>query len=165
MTAELDALLAAEPIAPPTMSGAKGRKCRRHQWEYVTGPSFTDFSLDPGWCCARCGKPKDEAHSRRGKNNRSRGNAYERELAAKIGGKRTGQFGGPDDVTSDLFVVQVKVRKAWPSWMADELAKLPRTGGRVPLLVVANAPGPGHSRKALVVVGLEDWISLHGPTP
>ena len=48
--------------------------------------------------------------------------------------------------------------------MTDELAKLPRTGGRVPLLVVADAPGSSGKRTALVVVGLADWIGLHGPT-
>lgn len=169
---DLDAI-AFEEVTPPTFAGSAGlrARCRRHDW--VTRAVDTskwagmpiDQTLATETFCARCGTVRDEVRARRGKSARSRGNAYERELAKKLGGKRTGMYGGPDDVTvNDLFVIQSKVRKAWPQWMADELAKLPRTGGRIPLLVVANAPGSAFRRRALVVVELGDWLSLHGPT-
>lgn len=153
-------------VAAPSLTGAACKpRPHRHQWERVVVTEGGEQTYRGPLTCSRCGVVKDEARSRRGKSARQRGNAYERELAKKLGGKRTGMYGGPDDVTvSDLFVIQSKVRKAWPQWMADELAKLPRTGGRVPLLVVANAPGSSGRRKALVVVELGDWISLHGPT-
>jgi hypothetical protein len=72
-------------------------------------------------------------------------------------------YGGPDDVVvGDLFVIQSKVRGAFPSWMWDELAKLPRAGGRIPTLIVSDRPGPGHRTRRLVVRTLEDDIALHG---
>jgi hypothetical protein len=50
--------------------------------------------------------------------------------------------------------------------MTAELAKLPRTGGRIPVLVVTSPPGldPSDRRKrlAIVVVTLDDWRALHG---
>lgn len=169
--ATIDAALAEVPVTPPTLAGAAGKRCRRHTWwgDYRpplgTDPTPENMARYTVVRCVRCPAIRDETRARRGKSARQRGNAYERELAKKLGGKRTGMYGGPDDVTvSELFVIQSKVRKAWPQWMADELAKLPRTGGRIPLLVVANAPGSAFRRRALVVVDLADWISLHGPT-
>ena len=50
--------------------------------------------------------------------------------------------------------------------MTTELAKLPRTDGRVPLLIVTSPPGldPHDRRKrlAIAVVTLDDWRDLHG---
>lgn len=181
MASDFDELPFTHPDAQgPTINVATVRKCYRHKWlgvtrvpAHLTVASNHDcfLMMCDGYAegvvirlCSVCGKPYDPIVSKRGKSARNRGNAYERELALRLGGKRVGQYGGPDDVTvNDLFTIQSKVRKAFPSWMSDELAKLPRTGGRVPLLVVADAPGAGHRRRALVVVGLEDWIELHGP--
>lgn len=113
--------------------------------------------------CLHCGREQDEVRSARGKSNARTGKDYERQLAQRLGGRKVGHFGGPEDVTTSLFNVQSKVRKAWPAWMWTELAKLPRTGGRIPVLVVAEGkPLPGTKRRALVVVQLEDWVSLHG---
>jgi hypothetical protein len=156
---DLDELLADLPIAGPSLTGAtcKPATCRRHRWvaSWANGAQGV-------YVCERCGRTQDVARSRRGKSARSRGNAYERELAKKLGGKRTGMFGGPDDVTTSLFTCQVKVRKAFPSWMTDEIDKLTRTATTTPILVVANSPGPGYKRRAIVVVDLADWVDLHG---
>jgi hypothetical protein len=114
------------------------------------------------WACARCGVVRDDTRSRRGKSARRRGNDYERDVAAALGGVKVGMYGGPVDVQTPLLNVQVKVRGAFPSWMTDELAKLPRTGGRVPTLVVADTPGQGRRRRALVVMSLDDFRELHG---
>lgn len=96
------------------------------------------------------------------------GKDAERAIAALYGGRRVGQAGGPEDVLiGDLFVVQSKVRggSAFPGWMWDELAKLPRSGGRVPTLIVSDRPGPGHRTRRLVVRTIEDDLDLHGPEP
>ncbi len=42
------------------------------------------------------------------------------------------------------------------------LSAIPRTGDRIPVLVVGDAPGPGHRRRAFVVIELGDWRDLHG---
>ncbi len=149
---DLDAALAATTPAPETaISTATVRRCRKHEWA----------NLDVVRCL-RCRKVYDPVVSRRGKSARRRGNDYERELAARLGGPKVGHFGGPDDVRAGMFNVQAKVRANFPGWMDDELRKLPRTGGRVPVLVVADSPGQGRKRRAIVVVSLEDWTALHG---
>jgi hypothetical protein len=32
-------------------------------------------------------------------------------------------------------------------------------------LVVTDAPGPGHRRRAMVILDLDDWADLHAGTP
>jgi hypothetical protein len=63
-----------------------------------------------------------------------------------------------------LLNIQSKVRSgsAFPGWQWDELSKLPRTGGRIPALIVTDAPGPGIRRRSIVVLTLEDFTDLHG---
>lgn len=157
----LDDLLAANPPAPETAQTvvSSDRKCRRHLWVvwWLSGEDHADI-------CARCHAERDPIRSRRGKSARRKGNDYERELAQRLGGVKVGHFGGPEDVRHGMFVVQAKVRGNFPSWQWDELVKLPRTGGRVPILVVADSPGPGHRRRAMVVISLDDWVDLHGET-
>ncbi len=51
----------------------------------------------------------DPAKSRKGKNSRQRGNAFEREVAKRLLGQRVGQFGGKQDVANDWLAVQCKV--------------------------------------------------------
>jgi hypothetical protein len=114
--------------------------------------------------CARCHRVIPAALSKRGRNARIRGNARELEIAKELGGVKTGHHGGPDDVRVGMFTAQSKVRSgsAFPGWQWDELAKLPRTGGRTPVLFVTDAPGPGIRRRALAIVTLDDWRALHG---
>lgn len=147
-----------ELLDPPQAESARSvvrsdRPCRRHEW-------FP--SVEHDYQCIRCGVVRDDTRSRRGKSARRRGNDYERDVAAVLGGVKVGHHGGPVDVQTPLLNVQVKVRGAFPSWMTDELAKLPRTGGRVPTLVVADTPGQGRRRRVLVVMALDDFRELHG---
>ena len=111
-----------------------------------------------------CGHEVDPAKAKRGRTNRSRGNRIELEVARQLGLRKVGMYGGPEDAgdRDSPFLVQVKSRKAWPSWMDDELAKLPVTAQQTPLLVVAEAGTPGRKRRALVVLRIEDWVALHG---
>lgn len=169
---DLDALLANEPIATPTVNVATERKCRRHRWVRGTDGVMPEFGVyygdgpDPGyadWRCDRCGKPQDTALSRRGKNNRNRGNAIERAVAAQLGLRRVGQFGGPDDVSGAMFAGQVKSGTAFSEKLWRWLKSVPVNADQTAILVVTDAPGPGHRRRAIVVVDLADWVSLHGP--
>jgi len=39
---------------------------------------------------------------------------------------------------------------------------VPRIGGRIPILIVGDAPGPGFRRRAVVLMDLADFRDLHG---
>lgn len=118
--------------------------------------------------CEHCGAWPKTKHDRtcpkakRARAARSKGNRRELEIANALGGEKVGMYGGPEDVRTPLLNVQSKVRKAFPYWMTTELAKLPRTGGRLPALVVTDAPGKGHERESVVVMSLADFTELHG---
>ena len=149
-----------------TGAAAPARKCRRHDW--VLSEWMGDDSRVMEWreSCLRCGRPKDAAVSRRSRNNRSRGNAVERRVAKLNGARRTGQFGGKDDVTGGLFAFQVKSRKghAFPRWMSDELDSLrPGIGSREPVLVVVEAFSERRPARALYIVDEATWLGLNGP--
>jgi hypothetical protein len=104
----------------------------------------------------------DPERSRRGRSNRRRGNDFERALAVELAGRRVGQFGQATDVLTPLFAVQAKVGGCFSERYWRWLAALPRTGGRVPILIVGDAPGPGFRRRAVVVMDLADFRDLHG---
>jgi hypothetical protein len=145
-------LWSAEPrpaLAPP-------RRCA-HPRQYRRGGE------DGTVYCGRCSKVFDPAVSRRGRTNRSRGNAIEREVAARLGLARVGQYGGPDDVRGLAFAGQVKSGGSFPERIWRWLRAVPVQAGQTPIVVITDAPGPGHKRRGVVVVDLEDWIALHGP--
>lgn len=161
----LDEALAGTGPAPESAVTviSSDRRCRRHQWEPTDRQTYSPEGAPRTlWACVRCEVVRDETRSRRGKSARRRGVDYERDVASVLGGSKVGHHGGPVDVQTPLLNVQVKVRGAFPSWMTDELDKLPRTGGRVPALVVADTPGAGRRRRAVVVMSLEDFRDLHG---
>jgi hypothetical protein len=135
----------------PTTNGAKGKpRCRRHDW-YANA-------------CRRCGVMENPATVRRGRTSLRAGKDAERAIAKAYGGTRTGQYGGPDDVTvGDLFVIQSKAGGWFSERVWAELVKLPRSGGRIPTLVVSDRPGPGHPTRRYVVRMLADDLDLHGP--
>jgi hypothetical protein len=155
---DLDAMPFATPT-DPNLGAPEPRKCRRHQWARVFEPT----SGVDRWVCARCRVVKDEARSRRGRTSLRAGKDAERQIAKAYGGKRTGQFGGPDDVqVGELFVVQSKAGGWFSERVWAELQKLPRTGGRVPLLVVSDRPGSGHATRRYVVLEMRDHVAVSG---
>jgi hypothetical protein len=142
------------------------RKCRHPKMSRVF--TVTDATTRPisGYStCGSCGQPIDVAASRRGRTNRQRGNAIEREVAKQLGLRRVGQYGGPEDIGDHTspFLVQVKSGKSFPERLYRWLKALPSNANQTPIVVVTDAPGPGRRRRALVVLTLEDWVALHGP--
>lgn len=112
---------------------------------------------------AGCGHLYDEAKARRGRTSLRAGKDAERRIAKAYGGRRTGQFGGPDDVlVGDLFVVQSKAGGWFSERYWNELAKLPRTAGRIPTLIVSERPKPGVHARRLVIRMFSDDVDLHG---
>lgn len=136
------------PLTPPNPAAVRPT-CRRHRWEAQQ--------------CVRCGAHWDAIAARRGRLNRSRGNAIEREIAARLGLARVGQYGGPDDIRGALFAGQVKSGGAFPERAWRWLKAVPVDAGQVAILVLATAPGPGAKRRGVVIIDLDDWADLHGP--
>jgi hypothetical protein len=124
-------------------------------------------SDDPRIYCFRCGKLKDEARSRLGRNNRSRGNAIERWVCKQLGITRVGMFGSAEDGGrhDEPWVVQVKSGGYFTERYWTELKRLPANAQQTALLVVTDTPGPGHTRRAYVVMDLDDFRALHVGTP
>lgn len=144
-----------EPMTPPNPAAPEPRSCSH--------PRGDRRLFEGGIACGRCGRELDETRIRRGRTSRNRGNAIEREVGHRMGLTRVGQYGGPDDLSGDLFRVQVKSGGAFPERLWAWLRGVPANAGQTRLLVVTDAPGPGRRRRAVVVVDLDDWIALHGP--
>ena len=100
--------------------------------------------------------------ARRGRLNRSRGNAFEREVAHKFGGKRVGQYGGPEDVAAGQFNIQAKCGQMFSEKYWRWLSAIPRKADQVALLVVGDAPGSGSKRRVFVVIEETDFLELVG---
>lgn len=164
MTEDLDALLADAPLAPPILSTATPRKCRRHRWVPSRVGHFGEYSyfVDE---CAICGTPKDETRSRRGKNSRSRGNALERWACHLLGIPRVGQYGGAEDGgNSDSWItIQVKSGTYFPKMIDRWLRAVPQRAGQMRGVVLVETPGPGTKRRALLVVDLYEASAQWGP--
>lgn len=94
-----------------------------------------------------------------GRRNRSRGNAFERETAKKHGGRRTGMFGGPDDVAiEDQFKIQTKVGKMFSEKFWRWLKAMKVNADQIAYLVIGDAPGPGTPRRVVVIIDERDWL-------
>ena len=168
--ATVDDIAWSEGEEPEQVQLAAPRKCRRHEWIGVPHPTRMVVDEDygvPGAAvqieCARCHRIKDEAGSRRGRTNRSRGNSIERWVCKVLGITRVGMFGSPEDGGrhDEPWVVQVKSGGYFTERYWLELAKLTANANQTRLLVVTDAPGPGHRRRAYVVMDLDDFRALH----
>lgn len=146
----------------------RSRRTKKHAHWFVAMPPDEwirrgRYQDEREWCDL-CGitRADYEARQRRGRTSLRAGKDGERAIAKAYGGTRVGQYGGASDVeVGELFSVQSKV--GWFSnrfW--DELAKLPRTGGRIPTLIVSDRPGPGRRTRRLVIRTFEDDVALHG---
>lgn len=133
----------------------------RHRWQPIAGVSGIHH------VCTAHATPviRDETAARRGKSARNRGNDAERGIAKRWGGERRGMYGGAEDViVAGLWVIQSKHGASyWPKRLVSALDALPRTEGRIPLVVVGDG-SPGRHVRRLVIVDERDWLALHGPT-
>jgi hypothetical protein len=115
------------------------------------------------------GKMKDLAidaanadRASRGKRARQRGNAFEREVASKLNGKRTGMYGGKNDVEAGHFVIQCKVGLSYPERLDKWLRELTPKADQLGILVVGDSPGAGVKRRALAIIDFDDFIAWYG---
>lgn len=149
------------PLTGPTRNGAGPRKCRRHEWVAITANAEAAFA---GWVyCARCGKVRDEARTKRGRSSRRLGNDQERRAEKVYGWEKIGERGGPDDLRGTLMKVQQKAtRSAPPKRWTDIFAALDRVNdGRTPAILLSFVRA-GVPTEDFVVVRGKDWIALHG---
>jgi hypothetical protein len=133
------------------------RKCVRHTWE-----AWVDPEIGPAYRCRRCLIARDDTRVRRGRTSRSRGNAYEREVAAKLGGVRKGQFGDKVDVEVPGWIrVQCKNGGAYPERLDGWLRAIPTQADLLRAVVIGDAPGPGGRRRSLIVLDLEEFAKWY----
>lgn len=98
----------------------------------------------------------------RGRTARARGNAFEREVAEKLGGYRVGQYGSQIDVdVPGWLFVQCKNGASFPERLYRWLHLIP-TGHRLRAVVLGDAPGPGHKRRTLIVFDLDEFLEWYG---
>ena len=137
-------------------------RCRRHRWVGSREhPEATGGAGD--WRCIRCGRPKDLLRSKRGRNNRSRGNRAELSVARKYGGEKVGQLGLPEDIRGDEYRTQVKThqRLAPTEWRKAFAALEAVTDGRTPRLIVRFLQ-PGVPADDYIIIRGSSWLDRFG---
>ena len=146
---------------PATPTGARGRRCSRHVWEWTEWMPDDSRVLESVQWCARCHVLRDATKVQRGRHARRSGNDAERDLARRLGGKRVGQYGSPVDVeVPEYMVIQSKRGAAFPERIWSWLQALPNDG-RLRAVYLSDAPGGGHPRRELLCVPLSDYLAWH----
>ncbi len=132
-------------------------KPHRHRWvKYFVN------DVEVGTCCQSCSQVQDPVASRRGRNNRKRGNASELDVARAVGGRKMGPLGLPWDVEMTGYArLQVKKLATAPSlrFVAGELARI---GSGGPLMSGFVWIEPGRNGERLIVFRLADFAARHG---
>lgn len=150
-----------EPTTPANPA-AVAKKCYRHDWTRagVDERGNALAFLTPR--CRRCGKVRDDAASRRGKNNKARGGKAELVVARKLaGGEKVGPLGLPWDVAVPGFLrAQVKKLARWPSLAAciGWLDAIPAE----PELRAVVVTGTGRGARSLIVMDLDEFADWFG---
>jgi hypothetical protein len=147
----------------------RARKPKRHEhrWGYDDHGRLVAHPLGAFCIAPDCGLLKQdyEARQRRGRNNRSRGNRSELDIARTYGGEKVGPLGLPEDIRGKQWATQVKVsqRTPPPMWLR-EFGKL-AGGSRTPRLILrfTRKGGLPHDRtQDFIVVRGEDWLAWFG---
>lgn len=105
----------------------------------------------------------DSERSERGRKARNRGNAYERDVARRLGLSRVGQYGGKEDLLGGWMIAQCKVGSSYPERIDRWLRAMPTRPGALRIVVLGDAPGPGVRRRELVVIDLNEFIDWFVP--
>lgn len=101
--------------------------------------------------------------SRRGRTARNRGNAFERDVARQLGGRRVGQFGDKVDVAVPGYLrIQCKVGASYPERLDGWLRSIPVEAGLLRAVVLGDAPGSPGKRRTLIVMDLGEYAAWHG---
>lgn len=127
----------------------------------VNGPSDQRV----GWTnCGLCGRDIDPVQQKRGRNNRSRGNAHELAIARKYGGEKVGPLGLPEDIRGPEFRSQVKTyQRLAPAAWGKAFAALDSYAldARTPRLILRFLQ-PGVAADDYIVIRGNDWLDRYG---
>lgn len=106
----------------------------------------------------------DDANRLRGKRNRNRGNAIEREICKALGVSRVGMFGGKADGgrSDEWITVQVKSGGAFSQKVWGLIQSVPYRAEQLRGLVVTDAPGAGTKRRAYIAIALDEFVDWYG---
>lgn len=140
--------------ADPTRPERTPRKCYRHDWIPPRA------GHDEATFCIRCGRERDDARARLGRNNRKRGGAEELVIARKLGGQKVGPLGLPHDVVVPGYLrVQVKKLAGWPSLTkVVEWLDAMQPGRDIRAVSVTLA---GHNARRVLIVDLDEFAAWH----
>lgn len=142
----------------PTLTGAQGRKrCRKHVWIETLSESG-----QPWRDCANCDKSVDLSVSRRGRTNATRGKAIQRKRIEGLGGRNLAGNNENLDGIGTMFAYESKSGGSFSERYWRWIKGIPTRGDQVPVLIVTDAPGPGHRARSIVVVDYDSWRDLHG---
>lgn len=135
----------------------------RLPWDYPSVSSMTGAAGRKG---KPAGTPVDPEAHKRGRNNRSRGNRAELEVARAIpGGRKMGQLALKWDVeVGDYARLQVKKLARRPSVnaVAAAIGSIPDTGDRLRGFVWVEASGHGKRAQKIVWFIASEFASWHG---
>lgn len=135
--------------------------CRHPRDKRIIVPGVA--GIGGGYYCTKCQGFVSKEKSLRGKRANRRGRRESARIAKDIGGKNHEVEGQKYDVTNDLYVVQSKKDKGLFSerhWRF--LSEIPREGGRTPVLIVKDAPGPGTKVRGYAVMTVQDFNLMTG---
>jgi len=108
----------------------------------------------------------NEERRKRGARSNNRGKAFEREVAAKLGGeaRRTGQYGGKTDVEAPWIQIQCKLGNGFfPTRIDNALRVINPRGDQLRAVVVGNRPEtPGVKRTTLIVLDFDQFVDWFG---
>lgn len=117
---------------------------------------------EDGYMCGKCGAYVPQSRSLRGKRANKAGRRQSWETAKDMGGTNHEVEGVKYDVLTEMYAVQSKRGTAFPERLWKWLQEIPRHEGRIPVLVIRDAPGPGIKRRGVVIQSYEDFIDTTG---
>ena len=106
----------------------------------------------------------DPVASRRGRNNRSRGNRAELAVARRYGGEKTGPLQQAEDIRGRDWRTQVKTHQGLPParWRKVFAALDTQHDSRLPRLIERYLPGQGIAADDYIVIRGADWLAWFG---
>ncbi len=140
----------------------------RHVWGPRTGEGRLHALAaaknwdDGGAVCVMCGRERDEAKARMGRNNRKRGNAIQRQRIVGLGGRNLAGNNPNLDGLGLAFRYESKSGGSFPERLWRWLKGIGVEAGQTGVLIVTDTPGPGHRARSVVIVDYDDWRDLHG---
>jgi len=140
------------------------RKAKRHEHRWIAwGLESDPPDQPPPLRCSLCRLPQAdyEARQRRGRNNRKRGQRIQRERNQGLGIRNLVGNNPNLDGIAALFASESKSGTTFSERYWRWLKGIPHTSQQVPILIVTDAPGPGHKARSIVVLDWDDWRDLH----